>query len=253
MHLPTFHFNAVRRIEIMKNIAAIIPAFNPQSSLITYVHQLLTTTISQIIIVNDGSDDKYANIFEELKSINCCRVLEHDKNIGKGGALKTAFSYIWSQKSQFQGVITVGAHNQHTVQDVKLVLTMTKVFSEGIVLGVRNFHSSDSTLLSYWGNRATSLFFELLYHKKLMDTQTGLRYISIKELPWLLRVKGARYDYDTNMLVAALKRKCPIFEVEIGQLRIKKNTIIQYDEIINAGTIITKMLMNYLKPRDNNQ
>ncbi len=82
----------------MKNIAAIIPAFNPQSSLITYVHQLLTTTISQIIIVNDGSDDKYANIFEELKSINGCRVLEHDKNIGKGGALKTAFSYIWSQK-----------------------------------------------------------------------------------------------------------------------------------------------------------
>lgn len=85
--------------------------------------------------------------------------------------------------------LTVGAHGQHTLQDVKLVLTMTKVFSEGIVLGVRNFHSADSTFLSYWGNRATSLFFELLYHKKLMDTQTGLRYISINELPWLIKVK----------------------------------------------------------------
>ena len=38
----------------MKNIAAIIPAYNPQQSLITYVHQLLATTITQIIIVNDG-------------------------------------------------------------------------------------------------------------------------------------------------------------------------------------------------------
>lgn len=38
-----------------------------------------------------------------------------------------------------------------------------------------------------------------------MDTQTGLRYISINELPWLIKVKGERYDYDTNMLIAALK------------------------------------------------
>ena len=240
----------IRRIEIMKNIAAIIPAFNPQQSLITYVHQLLATTITQIIIVNDGSDEKYTGIFEELKKIDSCKVLEHDRNIGKGGALKTAFTYIWSQRGLCQGVITVGAHGQHTLQDVKLVLTMTKVFSEGIVLGIRNFHSSDSTLLSYWGNRVTSLFFELLYHRKLMDTQTGLRFISIKELPWLLKVKGERYDYDTNMLVAALKRQCPIFEVEIGQIRIKKNTVIQYDEITKARSIIAKMLMNYLKPRN---
>jgi len=237
----------------MKNIAAIIPAFNPQQSLITYVHQLLATTITQIIIVNDGSDQKYAGIFEELKKIDSCRVLEHDHNIGKGASLKTAFSYLWAQKGLLQGVITVGAHSQHTLQDVKLVLTMTKVFSEGIVLGVRNFHSSDSTFFSYWGNRATSLFFELLYHRKLMDTQTGLRFISINELPWLMKVKGERFDYDTNMLVVALKKKCPIFEVEIGQLRIKKNTIIQYDEITNASTIIAKMLMNYLKPRKNNK
>ncbi|WGF37187.1 glycosyltransferase family 2 protein [Lysinibacillus capsici] len=236
----------------MKNIAAIIPAYNPQQSLITYVHQLLATTITQIIIVNDGSDQKYKDIFENLDKIERCQVLQHDCNIGKGGALKTAFAYIREQQARCHGILTIGAHGQHTLQDVKLVLTMTKVFSEGIVLGVRNFRSTDSTFLSYWGNRATSLFFEILYHKKLMDTQTGLRYISINELPWLMKVKGERYDYDTNMLVAALKRKCPVFEVEIGQLRIKKNSIIQYDEITNAGTIITRMLINYLKPRNSN-
>ncbi len=233
----------------MKNIAAIIPAYNPQQSFVTYVHQLLATTITQIIIVNDGSDQKYAGIFDELKTIDNCRVLQHDLNVGKGGALKTAFAYAWAQKGRFQGVITLGAHGQHTLHDVKLVLTMTKVFSEGIVLGVRNFHSTDSTFASYWGNRATSLFFEMLFHRKLMDTQTGLRYISIKELPWLMEVKGDRFEYDTNMLITALKRKCPIFEVEIGQLRLKKNSVIQYDEVNNASTVIAKMLLNYLKPR----
>jgi len=232
----------------MKKIAAIIPTYNPQQSFITFVHQLLATSITQVVIVNDGSDEKYETIFEELKKIDRCKVLQHEQNIGKGRALKTAFSYIWSKRENVQGVLTVGAHGQHTLEDIKLVLTMTKVFSEGIVLGIRNFHSSDSTFFSYWGNRATSLLFELLFHKKLMDTQTGLRYIEIKELPWLIEVKGDHFEYDTNMLIMALKRKCPIFEVEIGQLRLKKNSIIQYDELTNAGTVMTKMLLKYLKP-----
>jgi len=232
----------------MKKIAAIIPTYNPQQSFVTFIRQLLATSISQIVIVNDGSNQKYAHIFEEIMKIENCTVLHHDQNIGKGGALKTAFSYIWSKQKDFQGVLTVGAHGQHTLKDINLVLTMTKVFSEGIVLGIRNFHSSDSTFLSYWGNRATSLLFELLFHKKLLDTQTGLRFIAIKEIPWLIEVQGDGFEYDTNMLIMALKRKCPIFEVEIGQLRVKKNSIIQYDELTNAGTVMAKMLINYLKP-----
>lgn len=233
----------------MNKIAAIIPAYNPQQSIVTYVHQLFATEIKEIIIVNDGSDLKYTAIFEELNAIENCHVLDHDQNFGKGQALKTAFSYVLAKKEQIQGVMTIGAHGQHTVHDVKLILTMTKVFSEGIVLGVRNFHSSDSTLFTYWGNRAMSLFFDFLFHRKLMDTQTGLRFIAKKELPWLLDVKGEHFDYDTNMLITALKRKCPIFEVAIGQVRLKKNTVIQYDEVITAGTVIVRMLESYLKPR----
>lgn len=233
----------------MNKIAAIIPAFNPQQAFVLFVQKLFTLDIAKIVIVNDGSDEKYNSVFTELEKFENCRVLQHDQNYGKGHALKTAFNYIREHKEIYQGILTVGAHNQHTIQDVKLVLTMTKVFSEGIVLGVRNFRSPDSTFTTYWGNWVTSLFFEALFHRKLLDTQTGLRYIAIKELPWLLTVKGERFEYDTNMLVEALKRKCPIFEVEIGALRLKKNSVIHYDEITNAREILTQMLRGYLKPR----
>ncbi|MFJ7738323.1 glycosyltransferase [Lysinibacillus sp. NPDC097287] len=232
----------------MNKIAAIIPALNPQQSFVLFVQKLFMLDIERIVIVNDGSDDKYDTIFEELAMLENCHVIHHDRNYGKGYTLKTAFTYMLAHRENYQGVITLGAHGQHTLQDVKLVLTMTKVFSEGIVLGVRNFHSPDCTFSTYWGNWATSLFFEALFHRKLLDTQTGLRYISMKELPWLLEVKGDHFDYDTNMLVAALKRKCPIFEVEIGTLRLKKNSVIHYDEITNAREIITQMLTDYLQP-----
>ena len=232
----------------MNKIAVIIPAFNPQQSFIRFVQNLFTIDIAKIIIVNDGSDEKYDLIFTELKKFEHCHVIQHDQNYGKGQALKTAFTYILTLNENYQGILTVGAHGQHSLQDVKLLLTMTKVFSVGIVLGVRNFRSPDSTFSTYWGNWMTSLFFEVLFHRKLLDTQTGLRYIAMQELPWLLAVKGERFDYDTNMLVEALKRKCPIFEVEIGTLRVKKNSVIYYDEITNAREIIKQMLLNYLKP-----
>ena len=162
----------------MNKIAAIIPAFNPQQSFVLFVQKLFTLDIAQIIIVNDGSDEKYEMIFKELATLENCHVIHHDQNYGKGHTLKTAFTYMLARREKYQGILTVGAHGQHTLQDVKLVLTMTKVFSEGIVLGVRNFHSPDSTFSTYWGNRATSLFFEVLFHRKLLDTQTGLRYIA---------------------------------------------------------------------------
>lgn len=232
----------------MNKIVVIIPAFNPQQSFVPFVQKLFSLNIAQIVIVNDGSDAKYEGIFEELATFENCHVIHHDQNYGKGHTLKTAFTYMLARKEKYQGILTVGAHGQHTLEDVKLVLTMTKVFSKGIVLGVRNFRSPDSTFSTYWGNRVTSLFFEILFHRKLLDTQTGLRYIAMKELPWLLDVKGEHFDYDTNMLVAALKRKCPIFEVEMGTLRLKKNSVIHYDEITNAREIIVQMLRNYLKP-----
>ena len=233
---------------MMNKVAVVIPAFNPQQSFIRFVQNLFTLDIAQIIIVNDGSDERYDSIFKELMQFDHCHVIQHDQNYGKGQALKTAFAYILARKENYQGILTVGAHGQHSLPDVKLLLTMTKVFSVGIVLGVRNFRSPDSTFTMYWGNWVTSLFFEALFRRKLLDTQTGLRYISMQELPWLLAVKGERFDYDTNMLITALKRRCPIFEVEIGTLRLKKNSIIHYDEITNAREIIMQMLSNYLKP-----
>ena len=233
----------------MNKIVIVIPAFNPQQSFVRFVQSLFTLDIAKIIIVNDGSHEKYNVVFNELMKFDNCYVVQHDQNYGKGQALKTAFTYVLARKENYQGILTVGAHGQHSLQDVKLLLTMTKVFSVGIVLGVRNFRSPDSTFTMYWGNWVTSLLFEALFRRKLLDTQTGLRYIAMQELPWLLTVEGEHFDYDTNMLVTALKRKCPIFEVEIGTLRLKKNSIIHYDEIISAREIIKQMLSNYLKPK----
>lgn len=233
----------------MERTVAIIPALNPLTSLIQYVYNLKNINIEKVIVVNDGSEEKYKTVFHELRNIKNCIVLEHDSNKGKGKALKTGFHYIINNFKKVDRILTLGAHGQHTIEDVKLILKYTEVFSDGIILGTRNFQSKEMSIMNTIGNKVASKLFQLLFHKHLLDTQTGLRCIPKKELLWLINVPGDSFDYDTNMLVEAIKRKIPIYEIPINNVHIKKNSIMHYDEIIYPQEILQQMLSTYKKQK----
>lgn len=233
----------------MVRTVVVIPALNPLNLIIDYVIKLKELNIDKIIIINDGSDEKYNTIFKKLQSIEWCTVLDHKENLGKGRALKTGFLYVLTQYKKVDSIITVGAHGQHRIEEVGQILHHAELFSDGIILGVRNFHTKDMPLISTIGNKAASVLFELFFHKRLLDTQTGLRCIPKQVLPWLIKVKGEDFSFDTNMLVEALKRKVPIYEIPIGHARVKKNSIMFYDEITNAHKLIQQIITTYTRSK----
>lgn len=234
----------------MEQVIVMIPALNPLPVLLQFVRKLRALPIANIIVINDGSEEKYNCLFEQLQQEGC-QVLTHDKNLGKGRALKTGMEYILKSRMQIKGIITVGAHGQHSVLDVEQVLSSTKIFSDGIILGIRDFKDSDYPFISKLQNRAYSMMFELLIRKRLLDIQTGLRYIPRGNLPWLCKVKGESYHYDTNMLIEAIRRKVPVYEVPIGHAKLRKNSIIYYDEVLKPTKIFQQLWSNFLHKRQN--
>jgi len=230
-------------------IAVIVPALNPLPSLIVFINELVQLEIESIIIVNDGSDAKYQTIFNELQLIEKCIVIDHDTNRGKGRALKTGFSYCLRRFPNVNSILVVGAHGQHKIQDVEQIIHTATLFSDGIILGVRNFHSKEVPLKNRLGNHAASILFEFLFHKRILDTQTGLRCIPKQALSWLLKVPGESFSFDSNMLVEAIKRNIPIYEIPVGHMRLKKNSIIYYDEITNVTKLVNQMVVAYTKNR----
>lgn len=228
----------------MERVIVLIPALNPLPTIVHFVEKLKTLAIESIIVVNDGSESKYTAIFKQLEEKGCI-VLTHEKNFGKGRALKTGMDYVRKSKLKGKGIITVGAHGQHSILDIEQLLESTKIFSDGIVLGIRDFKGSEYPAFSQIQNRVSSMLFELLFQKRLLDTQTGLRYIPREFLPWLLKVKGDSFRYDTNMLVEAIKRKIPLYEVPIGHAKLRKNAIIYYDEITNHAQVLQQIWINF--------
>lgn len=63
----------------------------PNEKLLSLLKSLLCH-FNYIIVVDDGSGEKYKTYFEQIENIGVT-VLHHQKNMGKGYALKTAFKH----------------------------------------------------------------------------------------------------------------------------------------------------------------
>ena len=75
-------------------ISVIVPVFNEDSTISEIIKKVQDIDIDkEIIIIDDGSTDKTTQILQNLKGNNI-KILFHDKNLGKGRALKTGCSHV---------------------------------------------------------------------------------------------------------------------------------------------------------------
>ncbi len=197
-----------------EKIVAIIPAYEPPCSFVGYAEELLKI-IPRLVVVNDGSGQKYAPIFEKLKSLNGCTVIDYVDNRGKGYALCRAFEYLKQNFNEEYVFVTADCDGQHLISDVLKVCESAFAQPNALHLGSRDFDDPIVPKRSRRGNIITRKLFGFLYGVNLKDTQTGLRAFSYDLLGPLLQVKGERFEYEMNMLVQMQKRGVPIIETPV--------------------------------------
>lgn len=205
----------------MKDIAILIPTLNPDDKLINLVKDLQKIDFENIFIVDDWSDEKYQEIFDELEKIGCI-VYHHKINKWKWEALKTWFKNIANYKNIIW-IITVDGDWQHLPKDIKKVAKELKEKDE-IILWTRVFDSKNMPLKSRLWNYFSSLYFSFITWKKLTDTQTWLRWIPIKYIPFALKVLGSRYEYEMRFLEEMYKHNLQFFTVDIEAVYDKDRT-----------------------------
>ncbi len=212
--------NLTNKSTTKEKLIAIIPCYEPPKSLIAYCKKLNNHGISDIIIVNDGSNDSFDVVFNKLKEF--CTVLEYKENKGKGHALKYAFIHCKNNYNKYCFFVTCDCDGQHDADDVFKCVKSAKENNNALVLGVRNFTNKNVPRRSKFGNNSTKKLFKLLYKTKISDTQTGLRAFSYTQLDFLININGSRFEYEMNMLVFYAKRKLPIIEIDIKTIYNKK-------------------------------
>ncbi len=199
-----------------EDVLIVIPSLEPDNRLLTLLHELNTQKAGPIIIINDGSLPEYDHYFDEAKEKYGATIIKHAHNMGKGAALKSAFSYILDKYPKAIGCVTADSDGQHTAKDIAAVVDALRRYPQKMVLGVRTFDKNIVPFKSRFGNILTRFLYHLLYGIKLSDTQTGLRAIPSIFMKDLLMVKGDRFEFETHMLIEAKNLDISICEVPIS-------------------------------------
>ena len=193
---------------------AVIPAYEPPESFVSYAGHILQTT-DALVVVNDGSGKEYDAVFEKIKSLDSAIVLSYAENMGKGYALKHAFSYCLAHFTPEDILVTADCDGQHAPADVAAVCDAAAQHPDACVLGVRDFTQANVPARSKAGNTQTLRLLRWLFALDLTDSQTGLRAFTVKTAQKFMKIGGNRFEYETGMLIYAKRNHIPIREVPI--------------------------------------
>ncbi|HAX62411.1 MAG TPA: glycosyltransferase [Elusimicrobia bacterium] len=112
-------------------IYILLPAFNESSGIETILHDIshqLEGLQYLLVVVNDGSTDDTFNILKKFQANLNLKIINHEKNLGLGSAMKTGISYISSVINNDDILITMDADNTHPVD---LIPKLTKEIQNG--------------------------------------------------------------------------------------------------------------------------
>jgi glycosyltransferase involved in cell wall biosynthesis len=190
----------------------IIPAYNTAG----YVAKLIPSVkqyVSDIVVINDGSTDETSNVARAAGA----EVLRHERNLGKGAALKTGFSYALGR--DFDVVITLDSDGQHNPAYIPAFLTAFSKAGADLIIGSRLRDKADMPLDRRFSNWTTSRLISALLRTKIDDLQCGYRLYSRKLLADI-QLESDRFEFETEIVIKAVKSGFkPVFipiKVEYG-------------------------------------
>lgn len=219
-----------------KNVAVIIPSFDPDDKLLKVVSDLNLAGFENIIIVNDGSKDNTTVYFDKVREIANCKVIFHSVNLGKGRALKNAFNFILTDCPKITHAVTIDSDGQHSIQDVENCCEAIEGNTDTLILGARDFSRKTTNVpfRSRFGNILTKKILQLFCGINITDTQTGLRVFSRKLMREFMTVPGERFEYEMNMLLFAKETNMKIKEIPIKTIYIQNNKTSHFNPLLDS-------------------
>lgn len=211
----------------------IIPVYKPGPGFGSLARAVISDGRTELIIVDDGSPEKYSAVFSALRLLPRVQILRHAVNLGKGQALKTAFNYFLNSfPPSTPGVVTADADGQHLPVDIAALRRALSDHPASLCLGVRKFRGVPAR--SAFGNAVTRWVFRVFSGRAVSDTQTGLRGIPRAFLPGLLRTGGGGYEFELEMLLLAVRSGMSIREVPINTVYIGKNETSHFNPVLDS-------------------
>ncbi|MEO8261183.1 MAG: bifunctional glycosyltransferase family 2/GtrA family protein [Pseudolysinimonas sp.] len=217
----------------------LIPAYQPDSRLVALIRMLRAADPQmRVLVVDDGSGAAYASIFDGAVAAGA-EVLGYEINRGKGVALRTGLLHV-IERHPTESVVCADSDGQHRVTDILRVADRLRSSDAAVVLGGRRF-AGEVPARSRFGNAVSRRTFQLATGIAVYDTQTGLRGYPAEQLPWLTSIKGDRFEFELNALVAAAETDRRIDEIEIETVYLEHNASSHFRPVVDSVRVMAPL------------
>ncbi|MEE8378362.1 MAG: glycosyltransferase family 2 protein [Candidatus Aminicenantaceae bacterium] len=195
-------------------LSVIIPVYNEKNTVHKIIRQVLDVKLDmekEIILIDDGSTDGTREILENLEYPNV-KVKLHEKNQGKGAALRTGFSLATGDF-----VIIQDADLEYDPREYPILLTPLLDGRADAVYGSR-FLGGPHRVLFFWhyiGNKMLTTLSNILSNLNLTDMETCYKVFR-KETLDKLTLKSKRFGIEPEITIKLARQKSRIYEVPIS-------------------------------------
>lgn len=194
-------------------LSVIIPVYNEVENIKEILKRVKSTQkASEIVVVDDGSQDGTRDILSKLDGVDKVRVILHEKNQGKGAAVRTGLDAATGDILLIQD-----ADLEYDPRDYPVLLQPIEEGLADVVYGSR-FLGGPRRVAMYWhmvANKLLTFMTNILYNTILSDMETGYKVFRRKVVEGMV-LRSKRFDFEPEFTAKVLKRHYRIFEVPIS-------------------------------------
>ncbi len=195
------------------DLSVIVPAYNEAATIEEILRRVWNAPLrKEIIVVDDGSNDATAAIVERLQNeITRLRLIRHEKNRGKGAAVRTGIAL-----AKGRAVIIQDADLEYDPADYLDIVRPILIGEAEVVYGSRVLgNAPHSSLAFYLGGRLVTLVTNALYGSSLTDEPTCYKAFK-RELLQSFALRERGFGFCAEVTAKVLLGKHPIREVPIS-------------------------------------
>ena len=226
---------------IMKNLSAIIPAYNEEKIIKQTIEGLKKELAKldlncEIIVVDDGSTDKTKEILEKIKGI---KLINHPENRGYGAALKTGI-----KQSQSELILIIDADGTYPSESIPELIKHISDYD--MVTGARTGKRAKIPLIRKPAKWTINKLANYLSGTKIPDLNSGLRIIKRPLLEKFILILPDGFSFTTTITLAALTNGHRVKYIPIDyHKRIGKSKIRPIRDTLNFFQLIIRTVLYF--------
>lgn len=192
-------------------LSILIPIYNERATVVEIARRVQAVPFDkEIIAVDDGSTDGTRDLLPQLERDGVI-VLRHDKNQGKGAAIRTALT-----RATGDIIVIQDADLEYDPRDYTHLITPIVEGRAKVVYGSRFL--GPRMAMFFWhmlANKMLTLMTNILYDAILSDMETGYKAFRADVIK-SMSLRSRRFDFEPEVTAKVLKHGNRIYEVPIS-------------------------------------